>query len=377
MAWRGRKMLAVAGLLGAVVGVLGWGGFNWAMEATNATGFCISCHEMRDNVYPEYQRSTHYANPSGVRAACADCHVPRDWTHKVMRKIAATKEVYHWLAGSIDTAEKFEEKRHTLARREWDRMRASDSRECRNCHSYDAMDFHRQTAKASRAMTDAAKTGKTCIDCHKGIAHAFPDVDAGHRKTFAALTAAAQTPVPLGPALTLRGLDFRLNPAADGPADGALAPGVTVKILARDGARVQAEVVGWRRDGLEETLFARMGKRMPLATLNAAATPMETLAEAEDPDTGLTWRKVKLTAWTVAAGSYAADAGAVWRYGAEMYDATCTLCHAAYPPDRYAANDWVGHMNAMRRLTKLTEEEGRLLLAYVQNAARDVKGVNP
>ncbi|HRQ80804.1 MAG TPA: NapC/NirT family cytochrome c, partial [Azospirillaceae bacterium] len=187
-------MLAAVGLLGALVGVLGWGGFNWAMEATNAPEFCISCHVMRDTVYPEYKRSVHYSNPSGVRAVCADCHVPRDWTHKVLRKVAATREVYHWLLGSIDTAEKFEAKRHTLARREWDRMRANDSRECRNCHSYDAMDFHRQTAKASRAMTDAAKAGKTCIDCHKGIAHAFPDVDAGHRKTFAALAAGAATP---------------------------------------------------------------------------------------------------------------------------------------------------------------------------------------
>ncbi|HRJ62189.1 MAG TPA: cytochrome C, partial [Azospirillaceae bacterium] len=149
-----------------------------------------------------------------------------------------------------------------------------------------------------------------------------------------------------------------------------------VKILARHGERLQAEVIGWRRDGLEETLFAQVGKRMPLATLNAAATPVETLEETEDPDTGMIWRKVKLAAWTAATGSYAADAGALWRYAAQMYDDACTLCHAAYPPDRYAANDWVGHMNAMRRLTKLTEEEGRLLLAYLQNAARDVKGVN-
>lgn len=371
-------MLATAGLLGALVGVLGWGGFNWAMEATNAPEFCISCHEMRDNVYPEYQRSAHYSNPSGVRAVCADCHVPRDWTHKALRKIAATKEIYHWLAGSIDTAEKFEAKRHTLARREWERMRASDSRECRNCHSYGAMDFHRQTAKASRAMADAAKAGKTCIDCHKGIAHTLPDVDAGHRKTFAALTAAAATPPTPGPeALTLRSLDFRLSPAADGPADGVLAPGVAVKILARDGDRAQAELTGWRRDGMDETLFARKGKRMPLATLNAAAAPVETLAESEDPDTGMVWRKVRLTVWTAAAGAYAPNADGLWRYAAEMYDATCTLCHAAHPPDRYAANDWVGHMNAMKRLTKLTDEESRLLLAYVQNAARDVKAVNP
>jgi len=163
-------------LVGAIAGVIGWGGFNTVMEATNTMSFCVSCHEMRDNVYQEYQKSIHYQNRSGVRATCPDCHVPRDWTHKVIRKIQASNELYHWALGSIDTRQKFEAKRHQLARHEWERMRANDSRECRNCHSYQAMDFHRQTAKAASAMTGAMKTGKTCIDCHKGIAHRLPDM---------------------------------------------------------------------------------------------------------------------------------------------------------------------------------------------------------
>ncbi len=36
---------------GFVSGIVLWGGFNTAMEATNTLAFCISCHEMRDNVY--------------------------------------------------------------------------------------------------------------------------------------------------------------------------------------------------------------------------------------------------------------------------------------------------------------------------------------
>ena len=89
-----RWLLAPGVLAGIALGVIGWGGFNTAMEATNSLGFCISCHEMRDNVYPEYQSSTHYRNASGVRAVCADCHVPRDWTHKVIRKFEASRELY-------------------------------------------------------------------------------------------------------------------------------------------------------------------------------------------------------------------------------------------------------------------------------------------
>ena len=43
-----------AALFFMVVGVIFWGGFNTAMEATNTLGFCISCHEMEENVYQEY-----------------------------------------------------------------------------------------------------------------------------------------------------------------------------------------------------------------------------------------------------------------------------------------------------------------------------------
>ncbi len=52
--------MPVGGLLAAfVVGIIFWGGFNTAMEATNTKEFCVSCHEMNDFVYQEYQaRST-------------------------------------------------------------------------------------------------------------------------------------------------------------------------------------------------------------------------------------------------------------------------------------------------------------------------------
>lgn len=57
------------------------------MEATNTMTFCISCHEMEDNVYAEYKGTIHDVNRSGVGAVCSDCHVPKDWTHKIIRKI--------------------------------------------------------------------------------------------------------------------------------------------------------------------------------------------------------------------------------------------------------------------------------------------------
>ena len=163
-------------VIGIVLGVLFWGGFNWAMEMTNTEEFCISCHEMRDNVYAEYVTTKHYNNRTGVRATCPDCHVPKDWVHKVTRKIQATNELYHKALGTIDTREKFEAKRLELARNVWTSMEATDSRECRNCHDYDSMDYVSQGRRAVDAHTEGFDQGKTCIDCHKGIAHQLPDM---------------------------------------------------------------------------------------------------------------------------------------------------------------------------------------------------------
>jgi len=144
------------------------------MEATNTEQFCISCHEMEVNVYEEYTDTIHYTNRTGVRATCPDCHVPKDWVHKVVRKVQATRELYHHVKGDIDTPAKFEAERFRLAQNVWSQMKKTDSRECRNCHEFDAMDYTKQENRSSQGHQDAEDAGLTCIDCHKGIAHKLP-----------------------------------------------------------------------------------------------------------------------------------------------------------------------------------------------------------
>jgi len=162
---------------GFVAGIIFWGGFNTAVEYTNTEQFCVSCHEMKDNVFEELKSTIHYTNRSGVRAICSDCHVPHNWTDKMARKMAASKEVWGMLFGSINTREKFEAKRRQLAENEWSRLKANDSLECRNCHNFDSMDFTRQSKRAADQHASALSSGeKTCIDCHKGIAHQLPDM---------------------------------------------------------------------------------------------------------------------------------------------------------------------------------------------------------
>jgi len=155
-------------------GIIFWGGFNTGMEMTNTLEFCTTCHEMRDTVYQEYKETIHYSNRTGVRAICSDCHVPKDWVHKMIRKSKASFEVWGKITGSIDTKEKFEAKRIELATHEWERMKESNSRECRNCHTFDAMSAELQKQTPYRKHMKAKEEGKTCIDCHKGIAHQLP-----------------------------------------------------------------------------------------------------------------------------------------------------------------------------------------------------------
>jgi len=162
---------------GFLAGIIFWGAFNTALELTNTETFCIGCHEMRDNVYEELRATIHYSNRSGVRATCPDCHVPHEWTDKIARKMAASKEVWGMLFGTIDTREKFLDKRRQLAQHEWSRLKANNSLECRNCHDFEFMDITEQSPRAADHHQRLLASGeKTCIDCHKGIAHELPDM---------------------------------------------------------------------------------------------------------------------------------------------------------------------------------------------------------
>src|SRR6188768_3663002 len=113
--------LGILVLSGFVAGIIFWGAFNTALEFTNTEKFCTSCHEMRTNVFEELKTTVHFSNRSRVRASCPDCHVPHEWTHKIARKMQASKEVWGHIAGWINTREKFVENRGELAAHEWAR----------------------------------------------------------------------------------------------------------------------------------------------------------------------------------------------------------------------------------------------------------------
>ena len=168
-----KTVSAAAAIILVAVGFAGSMGASMVLDATNTTEFCTSCHSMQWNE-AEWMDSVHFKNVSGVRASCADCHVPQSLIPKLGAKLIAARDVWGELMGTIDTAEKFEAHRWHMASRVWDRMKANDSRECQSCHTYDAMDLDEQDRSARKKHHRAPMRGKTCIECHKGVAHKMP-----------------------------------------------------------------------------------------------------------------------------------------------------------------------------------------------------------
>lgn len=161
-------------LVGGLVGIVGFVGMNAVMDATTTDEFCLSCHELAENVGKEYEGTIHHTNSVGLKVTCSDCHVPKPLGAKLWRKLRAAGEVYHHILGTIDTPEKFDQHRMRMATWVWKEMNEADSRECRACHDEARWDLESQSAKAKQYHQTPLAKGKTCIDCHKGNAHKLP-----------------------------------------------------------------------------------------------------------------------------------------------------------------------------------------------------------
>ena len=150
--------------------LVGWG-LTWAagqaLDHVSTNAYCTSCHEMKAFVYEDHQSSAHFSNGSGVRAQCADCHPATFYAFKDL--------IANW-KGTIATEDLYRSKRLELSKRVWARMERNRSAACRTCHSHAAMNAHEQRAEAATMMAWAVEDGRrTCITCHKGVAHTLVD----------------------------------------------------------------------------------------------------------------------------------------------------------------------------------------------------------
>ena len=70
--------ISLSGLVAFVLGAAALGTTNFILHETSSTEFCYECHSHDAFIRPEYESSTHFQNSSGVRAQCADCHLPHN-----------------------------------------------------------------------------------------------------------------------------------------------------------------------------------------------------------------------------------------------------------------------------------------------------------
>ncbi len=365
-------------VVGGFTGVIFWGGFNTFMEYTNTMDFCISCHEMYDNVYLEYKETLHYENASGVRAVCSDCHVPKPWVSKFVRKVYATNELYHHFRGTISTKEKYEAHRAEMAKSVWAQMEANDSQECRNCHTWEAMAFHLQSDEASERMQKGMEEGETCIACHKGIVHRLPDLSTGYRLMYEELQAFSQDEGAKADTLYTiaeKPVFLTADQAEAGEDDvGKLLPATELAVLERDGDALKVRLEGWQQDEVDRVIYALMGRRIFSVALDASATDQIVRNDTQyDSDTELTWHQVSMDFWVTRA-DLVSDLDRLWAYGAEMYNASCSTCHTLTPPDHFLANQWIGNLKAMARFITLDKQQYRFLQKYLQFHASDTGG---
>jgi len=166
--------IPLGGFAALIIGAVGLGILNEVLHATSSNEFCYVCHSHEQFIKPEYEASTHFANTSGVRASCADCHLPRDQIDLILTKIAVSVDIIPELLGRLNTAEKYEAARAEMAEAVWEEYRDNDSEYCRHCHTVEAMNLETQGNMARRRHASAGERDMTCIDCHRGIVHALP-----------------------------------------------------------------------------------------------------------------------------------------------------------------------------------------------------------
>lgn len=366
--------LGVLTLGGFLAGIIFWGGFNTALEATNTEEFCIGCHA--ENVAPEYEGTIHDQNRSGVRATCPDCHVPHDWTSKVARKIQASKEVFAHFAGFIDTQEKFEDRRIVLAQHEWDRFSSNKSLECRNCHDYDGMDFTKMSPTARIQMKQAKERDQSCLDCHKGIAHHLPEnMDSTGGMISQLEQLASNTKFTNGEEyISVRHLPLYQEKSLSTEA-GLLNPASSVKVIDQSGDAIQVEVSGWRKDkGFGRVIQEDFGMNIAVASLLKETSTNDQIVEKferkEDDLTGLPWQRVTAKLW-MKKEALLGDVEPIWEQAKQSYQTNCSVCHTQPDEAHFDANTWPGMFNGMMAFVNFDTDSKALVLKYLQKHSSD------
>lgn len=361
-----KKWLAPIGLM--AIGALALFGVQYTMKVTSTPEFCVSCHSMT-HPQAEWEGSVHFSNPKGIRAQCADCHVPQDGLHYVKAKMIALKDVWYTITDKLPDQEAYEKHRLEMAQRVWDEMKSTDSMTCRSCHSFDAMAMSEQKEAAQKMHKLAQETGQTCIDCHKGLVHFMPEMPTDntaamgelskHAEQFSANDKTLYTLAMSGAQLT-QGGELRLMPYAE------------LNDWKENGDNITATVKGWQQAGAESLVYMQLGKRVNVAVLgDETKEKLTVLQTIHDEVTNSDWKEVNFEV-NIAKNAVTSDLNSLNAFGNNLNQTHCSGCHAAIGADHYTANQWIGVVNSMKDRTSMSEEDVRAVTIYLQRNAKDI-----
>lgn len=350
-------------LLGAVLGALIVFAAQWTLHKTSSTEFCLSCHTMQAP-YEEYLGSKHFQNQKGIRAECADCHIPEGGMDYLVTKVLASKDIWHqFVTKKIDTSEKFEEHRLEMAQTVWAQLKANNSATCRSCHSMDAMDLEAQSADARKMHEMGVKEQQTCIDCHKGVAHFPPELKMDDSALKGLEATAASTPA------TAKEL-YVVSPGALGDL-ATFYPATELHVLDTTGTSRRVEVRGSQMQGSEQVIYYAAGQRLILASLSEKGQQaLNVLSDWKKDEYGNAWRDVALQGeWKAPA---LASREPLWDYARKLDNVYCAGCHAPIPAKHFTLNAWPSVAKGMGARTNISENELDILSRYFQYNAKDI-----
>jgi len=353
-------------IVGIALGAIGLGGTQFVMHKTSETEFCLSCHTMQIP-FEEYQSSLHYSNAKGIRAECADCHIPTGTVDYLITKIRASKDIYHeFVTGKIDSEEKFETHRVAMAETVWEQMRANDSSSCRSCHTFDAMDTYEQSPEAVKMHEYGTENNQTCIDCHKGVAHFAPVAEMDSEAFDQLLAEAQQSSESAKSVFTIEGADMG--------ALGQINPAVEITVLSAKGNERQVKVSGYQMKGAEQVLYVDLGKRSIIASLTEQGQAAVVAGEFKADEYDNEWRTAELTATIDAPVLTSFEP--LWAYAEELDNVYCSACHAKIPSGHFTVNAWGPVAKGMGERTDISDLDLEILTKYLQNHAKDIVGAS-
>jgi len=167
-----KKAVVITFIIGGIAGIVAALAAEEMDRLTTSDEFCTSCHAMQTYIADAetYKASPHQTTASGVRAGCADCHIPKGlvvatYTH-VVNGVA---DIWGQLRFDYEDPEVWKAERARLAHAVRDWFRANDSVTCRGCH--EEASIKPQRKRGQRQHEEARETGMTCIDCHYNLVH--------------------------------------------------------------------------------------------------------------------------------------------------------------------------------------------------------------